>query len=77
MITSTVGHHHLAQCLDSVQAQTLPNVVHYVVADGPECVASVKSMVEAARQRHAGFNVPIHVMVLPHNIGAGGWCGHR
>lgn len=74
VITPTLGHPHLSKCLASVQAQALPNVVHYVVVDGPERAAEVEGMVDVARQ---SGRVPIHVMVLPHNIGAGGWCGHR
>jgi len=72
VITPTTGGPHLAACVASVQAQELPNVVHYVVVDGPEHEAAVREALRPFAHRK-----PIHVAVLPHNVGAGGWCGHR
>ena len=72
VITPTVGGPHLRAAVASVQAQDLPNVVHYVVADGPAHKAAVEAL--AAEFRNRGV---IHAVTLPHNTGAGGWNGHR
>lgn len=72
VVTATVGTSYLPRCLDSVQVQTLPGVEHVVVVDGPQHADTVYDMVDAHRLRH-----PIHVMVLPFNVGHSGWCGHR
>lgn len=72
VITPTVGGPHLAECVASVQAQELPNVVHYVVVDGPQHEAAVREAL--APFAHRG---PLHVCVLPHNVGGDGWNGHR
>lgn len=72
VVTPTRGGPHLAGCVASVQAQALPNVHHYVVVDGPEHEEAVR----VALAPFAGRK-PVHVLVLPHNVGAGGWNGHR
>lgn len=72
VITSTTGGPYLRSCIASVQAQELPNVVHYVVVDGPEHEADVRGVTSQFAGRK-----PLHVAVLPHNVGAGGWNGHR
>lgn len=72
VITATTGGPHLAACVASVQAQELPNVEHYVVVDGPQHEAAVRRALEPFAHRK-----PVHVTVLPHNVGAGGWNGHR
>lgn len=72
VITPTVGGRFLASCIASVQAQTLPNVVHYIVVDGPQFEDRVRAAVAPYERRH-----PIVVLTLPHNVGAGGWNGHR
>ena len=77
VITPTVGTPHLAACLKSVQAQDLPNVRHYVVIDGPEHAESAQAAIEAITRGAKDPVVPVHALTLPHNVGAGGWCGHR
>jgi hypothetical protein len=72
VITPTVGTRHLEACIASVQAQSLPNVEHYVVVDGPAHAGAV----EAATRRFRGRGV-VHVLQLPRNVGADGWNGHR
>lgn len=72
VVTPTVGSPHLEACVRSVQDQLLPNVVHYLVVDGPEHEAAVRDVVRMFEHRK-----PVHVAVLPHNVGADGWCGHR
>ena len=72
VITPTVGTRHLRACIESVQAQDVPNVVHWIVVDGGEHEASVREVVASFEHRH-----PVEVAVLPRNVGAGGWNGHR
>lgn len=74
VITPTTGGPHLKECLASVQAQDLPNVRHYVVVDGPQYEHAVRKVVGSMAVTN---HVPTHVTVLPHNVGAGGWNGHR
>lgn len=73
VITPTTGGPHLKECLASVQAQDLPNVRHYVVVDGPHHEPQVRNVLGSVTNNH----VPTYVTVLPHNVGAGGWNGHR
>ena len=72
VITPTIGGKHLRDCIASVQKSTLPNVEHWIVADGEEHRGSVERVLEEFRNKH-----PIVSVVLPRNVGAGGWCGHR
>ncbi len=72
VITPTTGGRHLAACVASVQAQELPNVEHYVVVDGREHEPAVRAAIEPFLHRK-----PLHLLVLPKNVGAGGWNGHR
>lgn len=72
VITPSVGDRHLRECVGSVQAQDLPNVVHYLVADGPRAWDAVAAVAASFAGR-----MPIHVLRLPHNVGANGWNGHR
>jgi hypothetical protein len=71
IITSTIGSPHLAQTIESVQAQTYPLVEHVIVADGPACHERVQASLPR-QPRH-----PVHVLALPFNVGGGGYCGHR
>ena len=71
VITSTIGSPLLAQAIAGVQAQDYPYVEHWVVADGPECLERVRTMLPA-NQRH-----PVRLLALPINTGAGGFHGHR
>ena len=72
VITPTIGGPHLHACISSVQAQDLPNVTHYLVVDGPQYAQAVRAV--AAKFEGRGV---MHVVQLPHNVGAGGWNGHR
>jgi glycosyltransferase involved in cell wall biosynthesis len=72
VITPTVGTRHLRACIESVQAQDIPNVVHWIVVDGGEHEAAVREVVASFEHRHR-----VHVAVLPRNVGADGWNGHR
>jgi glycosyltransferase involved in cell wall biosynthesis len=72
VVTPTIGSAHLARCIESVQGQTLLGVEHLIVVDGPEFVEAVDKLVEPYLLKKK-----INVLVLPFNVGAGGWCGHR
>ena len=72
VITPTTGGPHLEACIRSVQAQELPNVTHWIVVDGPSHEAAVRAVIKKFEHRF-----PIVVLVLPRNVGAGGWNGHR
>ena len=74
VITATMGGPHLESCVRSVQAQSLPNVVHWLVADGPD--ANIDNIRKLAHAFKDGA-VPIVVLELPANTGADGWNGHR
>ena len=63
----TTGAASLRRAVESVLAQTLPTTP-YVVCDGPQ-------FRDAAEEALRGLDVP--VCVLPRNVGAGGFYGHR
>ena len=67
VIIPTTGAPELAPAIDSVLRQTVPTTC-YVVCDGDMHAAKVRSIV-------AGL--PITVCVLPQNVGANGFNGHR
>ncbi len=72
VITPTTGGPFLEECIASVQQTTLPNVEHWIVTDGEEHRAAVEAVLAKFKHR-----MPIVHMVLPRNVGAGGWNGHR
>jgi hypothetical protein len=67
VLIPTTGAPSLRRAVDSVLAQAAPTAC-YVVCDGPQFRAAVD---DALR----GLDVP--VCVLPRNVGAGGFYGHR
>jgi len=67
VLIPTTGAPSLRRAVQSVLAQTLP-ATPYVVCDGPQFRAAVDAAL-------AGLDVP--VCVLPRNVGAGGFYGHR
>jgi glycosyltransferase involved in cell wall biosynthesis len=72
VITATVGGPFLDACIRSVQESTLPNIEHWIVVDGREYDSKVDGIIRKYERRH-----PIVKIVLPNNVGAGGWCGHK
>ena len=72
VVTPTIGTPYLARCIESVQSQDLLGVEHLIVVDGHEYADAVERIVEPYLLKK-----PLRVMVLPFNVGAGGWCGHR
>ncbi len=71
VVTPTIGSPHLAQTIESVQAQTYPHLEHIIVTDGPDFYDRVGPLMPS-RPRH-----PVHLFTLPYNVGAGGWNAHR
>lgn len=71
VVTPTVGSCHLQQAIESVQAQSYPDVRHLVVVDGGRHRPDVEGLLPAQPQR------PIDVIVLPSTIGGRGFNGHR
>ena len=67
VITPTIGHEKLGEAVSSVAAQqTLHQIDHLLVIDGPEYVESVN-------QQARGYKTAI----LPYNVGKEGFYGHR
>ena len=67
VIIATTGAPQLRRAVESVLAQTVPTAC-YVVCDGAQYRARVDDVL-------AGLDVP--VCVLPRNVGADGFYGHR
>ena len=71
IITPTMGTEDVARAIESVQAQTYPNIEHLVVADGPNGEQAVRKSIPQDPQH------PVHLLTLPYNTGADGFNGHR
>lgn len=72
VVTPTTGGRFLYECMASVQAQTLGNVEHWIVVDGPEFEERAMEIVGKFANKK-----PVVTLVLPRNTGAHGWNGHR
>jgi len=71
VVTPTVGSEKLADAIRSVADQTHKNIQHLLVIDGAEFVDKVVPYAITEK----GFTGDI--MILPYNVGANGWYGHR
>ena len=75
VIIPTTGRHSLRRCLESVLSQKEADVLvyAYVVCDGPKFEPSVSAVLAdfAHHERR------IRALVLPENVGGGGYYGHR
>ncbi len=71
VIIPTTGRHSLGRCVASVLAQTHANVQAYIVCDGSD----YQPAVSAALAKFDGARLKL--LVLPENVGAGGFYGHR
>ena len=71
IITPTIGSDHLIDCVTSVQQQTYDNVKHLVVIDGGHHISKVMPLIGEGNKTNC------RVCVLPTNVGANGWYGHR
>jgi glycosyltransferase involved in cell wall biosynthesis len=69
IITPTTGDNKLEQCISSVDRQTYTNLVHLVVADGPQFVSNTQKIVLGAPK--------VKFLPLVENTGANGYYGHR
>ena len=67
VITPTTGSHTLKRAIESVQNQTM-KTEHLVVLDGPAAWDRV---------RMTPYNYRCKWMMLPENVGANNWYGHR
>jgi glycosyltransferase involved in cell wall biosynthesis len=75
VITPTVNSDHFTQCYKSVRNQTYKNIKHYVVVDtdGPgEITAGINQ-----KLLQASIQDSLKLCMLPENVGANGWYGHR
>ena len=68
VVTPTIGSPKLIDAFQSVKSQTYKNVQHLLVIDGVEAVDKVCDIV-------SGQNAT--TMILPFNVGANGFYGHR
>jgi glycosyltransferase involved in cell wall biosynthesis len=69
VVIPTIGSDCLDDAIRSVRAQTYPGTRCWVVVDGPE---------HAAAARRITSQYPdVRVLLLPENVGADGWYGHR
>ncbi len=74
IITPTTGNPYLAECIESVRAQTYKNLEHIVVVDGKERWNRADEILLAAEFPN-GMNE--HVCVLPYPTGTNRYNGHR
>lgn len=74
VITPTTGNPHLAECIESVRAQTYENIEHIVVIDGKERWQKAEEILFASEFPN-GVNE--HVCVLPYPTGVNRYNGHR
>ena len=73
VVTATNGSEHLVRCLESVQSQTFPGLVHLVVVDGAEALPTVARQIELVPPtKHRR-----EVIALPDRTGQGGMNGYR
>lgn len=69
VITASTGDKTLEQCVNSVNRQTYSDLIHLVVADGPQFIAKTQTIIE-------GFP-KVRFLPLAENTGANRYFGHR
>ena len=74
VITPTTGNPYLAECIESVRAQTYKNIEHIVVVDGRERWNKAEEILLAAEFPNG---VSEHVCVLPYPTGTDRYNGDR
>lgn len=72
VITATIGAPELKDCIESVLEQDYDNVSHMIVVDGAQYEEIVRGLVSSVNTA-----TPPQIVVLPYNVGAGGWYSHR
>lgn len=71
VITPTIGSKHLPQCINSVHEQSY-ECQHLIVIDGYKNFSDTKTyMNKCAKKKNMNY------ILLPENVGANGWYGHR
>ena len=66
VVIPTIGSPELKECVESVLEQDYENVEYLIVVDGSQYEDAVRKLVSTEK-----------IVVLPHNVGAGGWYSHR
>ena len=74
IITPTTGNSYLAECIESVRAQTYENIEHIVVVDGKDRWEKAEPILRASEFPN-GRNE--HICVLPYPTGTNRYNGHR
>jgi glycosyltransferase involved in cell wall biosynthesis len=69
VITPTTGKDTLIKAMDSVEQQTIPTE-HLIVVDGFEAM-------ETCAKKWGYISTHAKKIILPENVGGGGWYGHR
>jgi|688.fasta_scaffold155207_2 glycosyltransferase involved in cell wall biosynthesis len=75
IITATIGKQQLAQCIESVRAQTYKNVEHIIVVDGKDNWQKTEPILYACE--FPSNNTNEHIVLLPFATGKDRFNGHR
>ena len=74
IITPTTGNSFLAECIESVRAQTYENIEHIIVVDGKERWEKTEEILKASQYPRQSKE---HLCVLPYATGTNRYNGHR
>ncbi len=78
VVTPTIGSEKLLDAMQSVEDQTYTNLQHLLVIDGPEHYEKVANLAKNLKSNGSELNtIKNPYMVLPFNVGANGYYGHR
>jgi glycosyltransferase involved in cell wall biosynthesis len=69
VITATTGDKLLEKCVDSVSRQTYSDLIHLVVADGPQFISKTQAIIKGMPK--------VTFLPLTENTGANRYFGHR
>ncbi len=74
IITPTTGNSYLAECIESVRAQTYENIEHIIVVDGKERWEKADEILKASKYPRQSKE---YLCVLPYATGTNRYNGHR
>lgn len=74
IITPTTGNSYLAECIESVRAQTYENIEHIIVVDGKERWEKADEILKASEYPRQSKE---YLCVLPYATGTNRYNGHR
>jgi len=74
IITPTTGNSYLAECIESVRAQTFENIEHIIVVDGKERWEKADEILKASEYPRQSKE---YLCVLPYATGTNRYNGHR